>query len=128
MDNSGAGNLIRSLELREAYESNLRETGSNDLAIVRTLQAASGRAVGYAGFGWSAAFKESLTVYETGRTKVQMPKRASDYKRVPWPRNAEGGYLDTVPDPQTGAQKYGRLGITRLKIAKPQPTSQGVSA
>ena len=127
MANSQAGDLIRSLELRDAYESNLRESGTSDLALVRTLQAASGRAVGFASFGWSAAFKESLTVYETGRTKIAMPKKPTDYKRCPWPRDAQGQYLDTVPDPQSGAQKYGRLGITRLKIAKPQP-AQGVSA
>ena len=119
MDNSSIGNLIRSLELKEAYEQNLAETGDVNAAIVRTLQAADGRAVGLADFGWSAAFKDSLTVFATRTTKTIVPKKAGGYTIQPWPRDAQGAYTATVADPATGSEKYANLEIVRFRIAKP---------
>jgi hypothetical protein len=119
MDNSSIGNLIRSLELKEAYEQNLNETGDVNAAIVRTLQAADGRAAGSADFGWSAAFKDSLTVFRTSTNKTIPPKKAGGYTIQPWPRDAQGAYLPTVADPASGTEKYANLEIVRFRIAKP---------
>jgi len=119
MDNSSIGNLIRSLELKEAYEQNLAETGDVNAAIVRTLQAADGRAAGSADFGWSAAFKESLTVFRTSTNKTIPAKKPGGYTIQPWPRDAQGAYLPTVADPASGTEKYANLEIVRFRIAKP---------
>jgi hypothetical protein len=119
MDNSSIGNLIRSLELKEAYEQNLAETGDVNAAIVRTLQAADGRAAGSADFGWSAAFKDSLTVFRTSTNKTIPPKKAGGYTIQPWPRDSQGAYLPTVADPASGSEKYANLEIVRFRIAKP---------
>jgi hypothetical protein len=119
MDNSSIGNLIRSLELKDAYEQNLAETGDVNAAIVRTLQAADGRAAGSADFGWSAAFKDSLTVFRTSTNKTVPPKKSGGYTIQPWPRDAQGAYLPTVADPASGTEKYANLEIVRFRIAKP---------
>lgn len=119
MDNSSIGNLIRSLELKEAYEQNLAETGDVNAAIVRTLQAADGRAAGSADFGWSAAFKESLTVFRTSTNKTIPAKKPGGYTIQPWPRDAQGAYVATVADPASGSEKYPNLEIVRFRIAKP---------
>jgi len=123
MDNSSIGNLIRSLQLREAYEENLSETGDSNTALVNTLAAADGRAVGYAAFGWTAAFKDSLVVFRTGASKKRPSKKAGGYTTLPSPRNSDGSFLPTVPDPQGGSEKYGNLEITNFKIAKPTPVT-----
>jgi hypothetical protein len=119
MDNSSIGNLIRSMELKEAYEQNLAETGDVNAAIVRTLQAADGRAAGSADFGWSAAFKDSLTIFSTKTNKTIPAKASGKYTTQPWPRDAQGAYCATVADPASGQEKYPNLEIVRFRIAKP---------
>lgn len=126
MDNSSIGNLIRSLELKDAYEQCLAETGDVNAAIMRVLQAADGRAAGSADFGWSAAFKESLTVFRTSTNKTIAPKKAGGYTIQPWPRDSQGAYCATVADPASGREKYPNLEIVRFRIANPSPV--GVSA
>lgn|SRR5574341_102077 len=123
MDNSSIGNLIRSLELRDAYEEARSATGDANEAFVQTLQAADGRAVGLAAFGWSAAFKDALVVYRTAASKKRPAKKSGGYTTLPWPRDREGKFLPTVPDPQGGSEKYGNLEITTFKIAKPTPVT-----
>jgi hypothetical protein len=123
MNNSSIGELIRSLELQEVYETNRQETGDFNQAIVRTLQQADGRAAGLADFGWTVAFKEALTVFKTNASKVRTPNKPGGYTVKPWPRTADGQFAMTVADPTTGEEKYGNLEITRFRIAKQSSTA-----
>jgi hypothetical protein len=123
MNNSSIGELIRSLELQEVYETNRQETGDFNQAIVRTLQQADGRAAGLADFGWTVAFKEALVVFKTNASKVRTPNKPGGYTVKPWPRVADGQFAMTVADPTTGEEKYGNLEITRFRIAKQSSTA-----
>ena len=116
MANSQVGELIRSLGLQAEYQANLNGGGFN-AAVIQTLQGATGRATGTAEFGWSAAFKDSLTMFRTATGKRIAPKKEGGYTTLPWPRNADGTYASTVTDPATSQQKYGRLEIVRFRLS-----------
>ncbi len=118
MRNSRLADLIRSLKLREEYQAAVQQTGSPIEAVKLVLAEASGRKLGTADFGWSAAFKDSKVIYRTGLTKVIAPKKEDGYTSMPWPRNGNGGYAASVTDPQSGQEKYGRLEVVRLRIGK----------